>query len=239
MIELTFCKSKPLPRPSFSSSSLPILFRAMVLDGLITPRHASRLIQSSAMIDREDVTLELLESIAPSQVYRVFRWLRGFCREDHGYSDEIALNVIVPHVSVMIALSSIWSRSTRMVVKVKVPRQAPQSLVTTVDRIAGIFGIPIEIQRCDETPALPVWSAPSAVDLISCALGEAATVGRDVLVEVLESGGSIVGRALLDLLGRERRFILKLLTTFDFLQPHVTGGGLVFALTQKSLEVLV
>ncbi|MEM0042502.1 MAG: hypothetical protein QXP94_01445 [Thermofilaceae archaeon] len=239
MIELTFCESKPLPRPLFSSSSLPILFRAMVLDGLITPRLVSRLLQSSAMINCEGVTLELLESIAPSQVYRVFRWLRGFCREDHSYPDEIALNVVIPHVSAVIALSSIFGRSTRTVVKAKVPRQAPRSLVAAVDRIAGIFGIPLEIQRCEESPALPVWSAPPAVDLISHALGEAAAAGRDILVEALESGGSIVGRALLDLLGRERRFVLKLLTTFDFLRPHVTGGGLVFALTQKSLEALL
>lgn len=236
MIELTFCKVKSLPRPFLSHANLPLLLRAMVLDGLITSRDASHALQSSAIVDRDNITLELLESIAPLEVYRVFRWLRGFCCESREYSDEIALNAIIPYTSSAIALSE--SKGAREGVKVKIPKQASQSLIAAVDRIVSFLGVPLEIERCDEPLALQVWSPPPVIDLISHALGDAATVGKDVLAEVLGSGGAMVSRALLDLLGSERRFALKLLVAFDFLRPYVAGGGLVFALTQKALEVL-
>lgn len=235
MLELTFCKSGPLPHPLLPRSHLPLLLRAMALDRLITPRDIPRVLQPLAMVKSEKVGLELLESVAPSQLYRIFRWLRGFCGErDTG---EIALNALIPHVSTVLALSRFTDR-VKEGLRVKVPKRAPRSLVTAVSSIAGSLGAPVEIEQCDEELAFQEWRTPPAVDLISHALGEAAAVGRDVLIEIMESGGAMVGRALLDLLGSERRAVLRLLVAFDFLRPYVTGGGLMFALTQKALEVI-
>lgn len=237
MIELTFCEAKPLPRPSISHSSLPLLLRAMLLDGLIVARDASRVLQSAAIVNRGCMTLELLESIAPSETYRVFRWLRGFCSEDQEGLARIALIASLPHTSVVIALSGL--KGAQGNVRVRIPKRAPPSLIAAVDRVVSHYGLPMEIERCEEPLAPQTWSAPPSIDLIAHALGDAAAVGRDVLAEVLGSGGAIVGRALLGLLDREQHFVFKLLVAFDFLRPHATGGGLVFVVTQKAFEVLI
>lgn len=237
MVELTFCETKPLPRPSLTHSSLPLLLQAMILDRLIVARDASRVLQSAALINHGRMTLELLESTAPSEAYRVFRWLRGFCSEGQEDSGRIALNASLPHTSAVIALSGL--RGAEGSVRVRMPRRAPPSLVVAVDRVISHYGLLMEIERCDEPLAPQTWSAPPAIDMIAHALGDAAALGRDVLAEVLESGGAIVGKALLGLLDRGQHFVLKLLVAFDFLRPHTTGSGLVFALTQKAFEALI
>lgn len=235
------CCTPPTQRPPvrLARRAVDVLLLSMVRDGLIAPRHRRALLSALTLLSREEVTLEVLESIAPSDVYRVFRHLRGmFSNSIEGLPAVYPLLLEMPLTSVLpplytLALSP-W-RPSKVVIEA-CPGLEPRTL-RILEHASAALGVAVEFVKCKRGPgALAVLGEAEPIDMLEIALGDLREVGSDILSEIVGGGGVMTGRALMDLLNEQGLKALKLLLAFDFLRAYPSQGGLLIYVSEKGLE---
>lgn len=213
-----------------------ILLFSMRFDGLLTATHRRLILGALASYPGDKLTMSILESLAPCPVYSIFRWLKLFFKDE---IDELPVTYqLVPHIPVTSTLPVIYSLVTLLdMVIVEVPPSYDTHPFETVEKACRSQGINFELRQRSLTPTgvgRPYVSRASG-DLF-LALGDFREVALEILEEVLESGGAVMARALLDLLDSTHLMVFKYLIAFDFLRVQPTQSGLIFYLTRKGLE---
>lgn len=226
-------KSKtPLKLPLGSTH---LFLATLEQDRVISPQDRYRTLQPLSVYGKE-VTPEVLESCSPSGTHLTFRWLRNFFTGEEPQTSEISATPLLPHSSLFAALM-VATQQERSVL-VELPKGSTNSLLSVIDRVARTIPVGIEVAEV-ETSGIPIPThAPRATKMLEVAFGERASYVWDLLNEVFESGGSVSGRVLLDLLGEEVK-LLKPLVAFDFLRVRGSSGGAIFTLTLKGLECVL
>ncbi|RLE88478.1 MAG: hypothetical protein DRJ96_02775 [Thermoprotei archaeon] len=235
------CSTPPTQRPPvrLARRAVDVLLLSMVRDGLIAPRHRRALLSSLTLLERDEVTLKVLESIAPSEVYRVFRYLRRVFSDDvEGLPAVYPLLLEMPLTSVLpplytLALSP-WRPSKVMIEAC--PGLEPR-VMRILEHASAALGVSVEFVKCrGGAGALAVLGEAEPIDMLEIALGDLKKTGSDILSEVVGGGGVMTGRALMDLLDEQGLRALRLLLAFDFLRAYPSQGGLLIYVSEKGLE---
>lgn len=236
-VKLTCCDPNAGTPLRLKYSLVGLFLKTLILEGLLGSREYNRILGVLANYVREQVTLEFLEGVSPSDIYLLFRWLRGFFTSKFSKStNRFSLIPTLPYASTTAILATAWDFSKEIKVTLELPQSPPQAIIRAVKQVSNLLGFPMTIEKSNSSLIHPVWIKPPFIDLLKVTMGTSATLARDVLGEVMESGGSITSRALFELVGRDKLSLIKRLLDFDFLSIQSTQGGFVFCLTKKGLE---
>ena len=219
-----------------------ILLYSALRDGLITSRHRQAILGRLSSIKRGAVTLDLLEGIAPSDSYRVFRYLRRFFSTSVDPAPAVyPLQPTMPYTSLLPPLytlaTSPW-KPARIVVELSKGVEMDSRLLRDAEVAASLMGAELTVVKEKRSlgASSPIYEEVEPVDLLAVALGDLRQVGADILSEVVGGGGVITGKALLELLDERGVRALRLLLYFDFLRMYPSQGGLLIYISEKGLE---
>ncbi|MCX8181204.1 MAG: hypothetical protein N3E41_07535 [Thermofilaceae archaeon] len=150
--------------------------------------------------------------------------------------NRFSLITTLPYASATAILATVWDFSKEIRVTLELPQRPPQAVIRAVKRVSSLLGFPLIVEKGSSSLIHPVWTKPPFIDLLEVAAGPHASLARNILGEVLESGGFITRRALFELVDRDAVSLIRQLLDLDFLSAQTTQGGLIFCLTKKGLE---
>ncbi|MEM1508716.1 MAG: hypothetical protein QW291_06505 [Thermofilaceae archaeon] len=216
-----------------------VLLFSMRFDGLLTATHRRLILGALASYLGDKLTVSILESLAPCPVYSIFRWLKFFFKDE---IDEPPVTYqLIPYMPVTSTLPVIYSLVDLLdTVIVEVPPSYDTRSFENVEKACRSQGINFELRQrpLTLTETYRPCVSRTSEDLLS-ALGDFREVALGILKEVLESGGAVMARVLLDLLNSTHLMVFKYLIAFDFLRAQPTQSGLIFYLTRKGLEAIM